>query len=232
MSVARASAARTQKADSAAAVEMQGVSITFRRRDQPSIDVVTDITLAVPAGATHCIAGRSGSGKTSLLRVAVALARPSAGTVRWFGRRVDRLTAEEIAVARRDQVSYVDQDATVVDQLTVLDNVLLPAIPRGIDAAIEDRARELLGVFGLSRVTRHRAATLSGGERQRVALARALLLRPGLVAVDEPTASLDRASADTVIDALRFVAQNGAAVLTASHDSHLIAAADALTRLD
>ena len=94
------------------------------------------------------------------------------------------------------------------------------------------RAAKLLEQFGLHARARSAAAVLSGGERQRLALARALLLHPGFVAVDEPTASLDRASADTVIEALQVIARDGTAVLVASHDHGLIGAADSVTELD
>lgn len=217
---------------SSAALQMANIDITFPRPDQPPLDIVTGFELTLTAGVMHCLAGRSGSGKTSLLRVAVALTTPTRGEVRWYGQRVDQLSAHDLAQARRRRLSYVDQDATVIEQLTAIDNVLLPAVPTGIDPATEARATDLLDLFGLGQHASHPAGTLSGGERQRLALARAMLLRPGLVAVDEPTASLDRASADMVIDALRVVAREGAAVLAASHDPGLIAAADAVTRLD
>jgi ABC-type lipoprotein export system ATPase subunit len=217
---------------SATALRMDDVDVSFPRPGQTPLVIVTDFQLCLPAGQLHCLAGRSGSGKTSLLRVAVALAAPAKGSVYWHGRRVDDLTGDELAGARRGHMSYVDQGATVIEQLTVLDNVLLPAVPDGIDRAAEDRARELLELFGLQPRTSAAAGTLSGGERQRLALARALLLRPGLIAVDEPTASLDRATADLVIDALRLVVAEGAAVLAASHDQGLIDVADTTTRLD
>jgi ABC-type lipoprotein export system ATPase subunit len=211
---------------------MEGIDITFPRRDQPSLVIVAGFHLVLTAGVMHCVAGRSGSGKTSLLRVAVALSAPTRGAVRWHGQRVDELNAAELARARREHMSYVDQDATVIEQLSAIDNVLLPAVPAGIDKATEARAADLLDLFGLSQHARHLAGALSGGERQRLALARALLLRPRLVAVDEPTASLDRASADAVIEALRVVSREGAAVLAASHDPELVAASDAVSRLN
>lgn len=213
-------------------LQMDDIEIAFARRQQAPLIVVSAFDLNIHAGAMHCIAGRSGSGKTSVLRVAAALAAPTRGQVRWHGRRVDTLSTDELADARRGRMSYVDQDATVIEQLTTIDNVLLPAIPEGIDRTIEMRAAKLLEQFGLHARARSAAAVLSGGERQRLALARALLLHPGFVAVDEPTASLDRASADTVIEALQVIARDGTAVLVASHDHGLIGAADSVTELD
>ena len=120
----------------------------------------------------------------------------------------------------------------MIGELNVLDNVLLPAVPTGISTATQQRALELLTLFGLGHHARHSARNLSGGERQRVAIARALLLSPTTLAVDEPTASLDRAGADSVIQALREATRHGCAVLAASHDPALIAAADTTTHLD
>lgn len=121
--------------------------------------------------------------------------------------------------------------ATVIQELTVLDNVLIPAMPEGITADIERRAEELLVTFGLQAAKRQRAHSLSGGERQRLAIARALLLSPTAIALDEPTASLDRSTADTVIGAMRTAADSGAAILVASHDPGVVEAADTHTWL-
>lgn len=128
-------------------------------------------------------------------------------------------------------MGYVDQGATVIEELTVLDNVLIPAMPEGITTEITDRADALLELFGLAPARRQKARSLSGGERQRLAIVRALLLQPSAVALDEPTASLDRRTADTVIEAMHTAAESGAAVLVASHDPEVINAAHTVTRL-
>lgn len=215
-----------------AALAMRGIDIIFTRSGQEPLTIVTGFNLDVARGSMHCLAGRSGSGKTSVLRVAVALTAPVRGKVYWNGQRVDRLDSRDLARARRSGTSYVDQGGTVIDQLTALDNVLLPAVPTGIDRTTEARARDLLDLFGLSRHAKHAAATLSGGERHRLALARALLPNPRLIAIDEPTASLDRTAADSVIAALLSVTNEGVGVLAASHDPSLIAAATMITQLE
>ncbi|WP_448062283.1 ABC transporter ATP-binding protein [Cellulomonas hominis] len=215
-----------------AALELSDIAIVFPRPPDAPLTIVSGFTLQIRPGSMHCLAGRSGSGKTSLLRVAVALLAPTAGTVAWAGAPVHELTADQLSTARRTHMGYVDQGATVIGELNVLDNVLLPAVPTGISTATQQRALELLTLFGLGHHARHSARNLSGGERQRVAIARALLLSPTTLAVDEPTASLDRAGADSVIQALREATRHGCAVLAASHDPALIAAADTTTHLD
>lgn len=213
------------------AITLEAITVTYTRGEGEPLTIVEDFNLTIPAGTIHCLAGRSGSGKTTLLRVAVATLTPDTGTVAWAGTRLDALDPDQLAAARRNHMAYVDQGATVIDELTVLDNALLPAIPIGLTPDLEERAHALLATLGLGARTRQRARTLSGGERQRLAIARALLLQPTAIALDEPTASLDRTAAATVIDALHEAAASGAAVLVASHDPAVIDAATTVTPL-
>jgi ABC-type lipoprotein export system ATPase subunit len=179
----------------------------------------------------HCLAGRSGSGKTSILRVAAGLVRPSGGDVAWAGESLAALKDDAITQRRRDFIGYLDQGGVLVGGLSALENALLPAVPGRRTRGLEPRARGLLERLGVGHRASHRPDQLSVGERQRVALARALLLEPAVLMVDEPTASLDRTSADSVIDLLASLAAEGIAVLVAAHDEHLVAAADSRTTL-
>jgi ABC-type lipoprotein export system ATPase subunit len=145
----------------------------------------------------HCLAGRSGSGKTSLLKVAAGLMPPTSGEVSWDGTRITGLSA----------------------------------IPDRRAAELRPTAIALLDRLGVGHRADNRPDKLSGGERQRVAFARSLLLSPSVLMVDEPTASLDRHSADTVIALLRELTADGTAVLVSAHDPVLIAAADSRTSL-
>ena len=190
-------------------VELDSVSIRYERADATAspVEIVADYDLALDPGRMHCLAGRSGSGKTSILRVAAGLVRPSAGDVLWEGERLGSLRDDAITARRRELVGYLDQGGVLLAGLTALENVLMPAVPA------------------------HRPEQLSVGERQRVALARALLLEPRVLMVDEPTASLDRVTADGVIAVLSQLRDEGIAVLVAAHDEHLVAAADSRTDL-
>ncbi len=215
-----------------ALIDLSGVTIRFDRPGQDPLLIVADFDLAVRAGQFLCIAGRSGSGKTSLLRVAAGLAEPRAGQVSWEGRPLDQLGADQRATTRRRLVAMMEQNPTLLPELTVLENVLLPAIPDRRSKELTGRARDLLTQLGLDRHTQHRPDTLSGGERQRLALARALLLDPPVIITDEPTASLDRGWADHVIDTLAHAANTGTAVLAASHDPNLTGRAHTIATLD
>jgi ABC-type lipoprotein export system ATPase subunit len=212
-------------------VELSDITIRYERAGAEPLDIVVGYDLALEAGRMHCLAGRSGSGKTSILRVAAGLVRPSGGDVAWAGQSLAALKDDAITQRRRDFIGYLDQGGVLVGGLTALENTMLPAVPGRRTRRLEPRARGLLERLGVGHRASHRPDQLSVGERQRVALARALLLEPAVLMVDEPTASLDRTSADSVIDLLASLAAEGIAVLVAAHDEHLVAAADSRTTL-
>jgi ABC-type lipoprotein export system ATPase subunit len=214
-----------------AALELRAVTIHYGRAGQEPLAIIDDYHLTLRAGQMHCLAGRSGSGKTSILRVAAGLVQPTSGEVIWAGSSLTGAKDDEITTRRRDAVGYLDQGGVLVPGLTALENVLLPAVPSRRSKALVRRGSELLGRLGVADRAGSYPEKLSGGERQRVALARALLLEPSIVMADEPTASLDRASADSVIRMLRSLADEGIVVLVAAHDQHLIDAADSRTTL-
>lgn len=212
-------------------VELADITIRFPRAGMPPLEVISGYSLALGAGELHCLAGRSGSGKTSILRVAAGLVHPSSGTVAWNGQSITSLDDDAVAKLRRDTIGYLDQGGALIEGMTALENVLLPAVPGRRVKKLRSRAEELLAELDVAARASHRPTKLSGGERQRVALARALLLEPTVVMADEPTASLDRATGGGVIALLRALADSGIAVLVASHDPALIAAADTRTEL-
>ncbi len=214
-----------------AQLQLEAITIRYPRPGAQPLDIVDGYSLEVDAGQLHCVAGRSGSGKTSILRVAAGLSRPTAGSVRWQGELLDGLSDDRVTALRRERVGYLDQGGALVEGMSAIENVLLPAVPDRRVRQLRSRAESLLQELGVADRAGHKPNKLSGGERQRVALARALLLEPGTVMADEPTASLDRATADGVIGLLRALADRGVAVLVASHDPHLIDAADARTEL-
>ncbi|WP_157157606.1 MULTISPECIES: ATP-binding cassette domain-containing protein [unclassified Diaminobutyricimonas] len=212
-------------------VQLEDVTIRYVGANGHTLDIVSDYDLALGAGQMHCLAGRSGSGKTSILRVAAGLAAPTSGDVRWAGESIARLSDARITGLRRDFVGYLDQGGTLIAGLTAIENVLLPAVPARRTKQLAPVAQDLLDRLGVGGRARHRPEQLSGGERQRVAFARSLLLSPRVLIVDEPTASLDRRSADSVIELLRGLTKDGIAVLVSAHDQNLIEVADSRTML-
>lgn len=209
---------------------LDGVGIWFDTT--PVTELCRDLDIAIRSGDFHCLTGRSGSGKTSILRVAAGLAEPRAGSVRWQGRAVATMSPDERARQRRELMGYADQSTVVVPGFTTWENTVLPAVPGRRTRAFADRAVELLEMVGLADRLHLPADSLSGGERQRAVLARALLLQPRVLVLDEPTASLDRVTADRLIDELSRYADQGGAILCASHDPHVIRQARTVTELD
>jgi ABC-type lipoprotein export system ATPase subunit len=202
------------------------VSYTLRGRRVPILDTVD---LGVEAGRVTALVGRSGSGKSSLLRVLGLLAPPDEGTVLVEGADVAGLTDARLAELRRRRLGFVFQSYNLLPQHSALRNVALPALARHRDA--ERRALDLLDQVGLADRARHRPGELSGGEQQRVALARALVNDPAVVLADEPTGNLDQEAEERMLGLFRRIARNGRAVLVVTHSDEVAAAADTVHRL-
>jgi putative ABC transport system ATP-binding protein len=177
------------------------------------------VNLTVAEGEALAITGPSGSGKSTLLNLVSGLDRPSSGTVAVGGGRIDNLGETALARFRRDRIGMVFQFFHLLDDLTVLDNVLLPAqlagAPRRTSA---QRAQELLEALGIARHSGAHPGRLSGGERQRVAVARALINKPALLLADEPTGALDTASGLEVRELLLDLHRSGQSLVLVTHD--------------
>lgn len=182
------------------------------------------VTLSVVPGDCVAILGHSGSGKSTLLNLIAGLDRPSSGTVTVNGTRVDRLGEAGSARYRRESIGMVFQFFNLLDDLTVLDNVMVPAQLAGMGKGeAKRRAVELLGSLGMDRHAKAYPQRLSGGQRQRVAVARALMNKPALLLADEPTGALDSGSAADVRQLLLDLNSEGQTILLVTHDVQLAA---------
>ena len=178
-----------------------------------------DVSLTITAGEAVAVLGPSGSGKSTLLNLVAGLDRPSGGTVTVDGVRVDELGEAGSAQYRRSRIGLVFQFFNLLDDLTVADNVMLPAQLAGMSrGAARRRAMELLGTLGVDRHAAAYPGRLSGGERQRVAVARALMNRPALLLADEPTGALDTASGEDVQQLLNDLHADGQTIILVTHD--------------
>ncbi|MFC1650121.1 ABC transporter ATP-binding protein [Candidatus Latescibacterota bacterium] len=172
--------------------------------DTPSggapLAVLDDISLHIEQGDTIAVIGPSGSGKSTLLNIIGALDKPTSGSVIFESRNLAEMSETESAAFRNTEIGFIFQLHHLLPQCTVLENVLVPAIPRNktIPDEFRNRAKELLSKAGLENHLDYFPAQLSGGERQRVAVVRALINSPKLILADEPTGSLDRNSADNL----------------------------------
>ncbi|ONH59917.1 ABC transporter [Frankia sp. CcI49] len=183
---------------------------------------LASLSLRVSPGEALAVLGPSGSGKSTLLNLIAGLDRPSSGAVTVDGRRVDQMSETASAKFRRGRVGMVFQFFNLLDDLTVLDNVLLPAQLAGVPRAqARDRAVGLLRHLRIDRYAAAYPGRLSGGQRQRVAVARALVNRPALLLADEPTGALDTAAGEEVTALLAELNREGLTVVLVTHDVRL-----------
>lgn len=191
------------------------------------VEALVECNTTILPGSIAVATGPSGSGKSTLLRIVAALDEPSSGSVWLLDRDVGGLSPRKRQKVRRDTVSYVfpRPSDNFVPFLSVGDHLRV--------CGVHERAaqREILERLDLASRIDHVPAALSGGEQQRAAFAQAVAARRPIVVADEPTAELDHASAARVLDAIKLLADVGAAVLIASHDEDVLEIADSVTRL-
>jgi putative ABC transport system ATP-binding protein len=204
-----------------ALVQINDVTKRYDGSGHPAVD---GITLEIAPGDAVAVMGPSGSGKSTLLNLIAGLDRPTDGTITVAGQRIDRLSETGMARCRRRQIGMIFQFFNLLDDLTVADNVLLPAQLAGTPRSqAQARARELLAAL---HIERHRDAypgRLSGGERQRVAIARALVNRPALLLADEPTGALDTATGEEIGQLLLELNRSGQTLVLVTHNPELAA---------
>ncbi|WP_406275986.1 ABC transporter ATP-binding protein [Streptomyces sp. NBC_00191] len=227
MSRDASSAADPQSAaDSQPMVKAQGLVKTYKAEGAEA-RAVRGVDLLVEPGEFVAVTGPSGAGKSTLLHLLGGLDRPDSGKIWLDGRQVDSLSEARWAVLRRRSIGIVFQFFNLVSNMTVTDNIELPALlagksPRQARASCE----ELLAELSLEGKQRSMPGELSGGEQQRVALARALVNHPRLLLADEPTGSLDSKGGRDVLRLLTRFHQRGQTILLVTHDARAASTAD------
>jgi putative ABC transport system ATP-binding protein len=202
-----------------ALVQLSDVTKTY---DNDGAPAVAHVTMEVSPGESVAVMGPSGSGKSTLLNLIAGLDRPTGGEVTVGGERVDKLSETGLARFRRRQVGMIFQFFNLLDDMTVLDNVLLPAQLAGMPTPkARARADELLTALRIGQHRNAYPARLSGGERQRVAIARALVNRPALLLADEPTGALDTATGEEIGELLLDLNSSGQTLILVTHNPDL-----------
>ncbi|MGV9525760.1 ABC transporter ATP-binding protein [Streptomyces cellulosae] len=197
-------------------IELEGVA---KRYDTAGAPALGPLTLSVARGEALAVTGPSGSGKSTLLNLIAGLDKPTEGSVLVAGRRIDQLSEHALAKFRREHIGIAFQFFNLLDDLTVTDNIQLPAQLTGTSRrAAAARAGELMEMLGIQKHARAYPGRLSGGERQRVGVARALVNRPELLLADEPTGALDSASGAEVRKLLIDLHRGGQTIVLVTHD--------------
>lgn len=209
------------------------------RRHKTIVPVLKGVDFAAEKGKLTAIIGQSGSGKSTLLHLLGTLDRPDSGEIYFEGQRIDILPARQRDRFRNTQLGMIFQFYHLLPELTLLENVLAPAmIGCGVFSywknrrVIQDRARHLIELVGLGHRLKHRPCELSGGEMQRTAIARALITDPSLLLADEPTGNLDQETGESILRLLQLLnREHGLTIVMVTHDESVAQRCDHIVRL-
>ncbi len=212
-------------------VEVSQVFRTFEQDTAP-VRALRGADLHIGRGEFVAVMGPSGCGKSTLLNIVAGLEVPDEGQVSVAGQALVGKTESELAIMRRQHIGIVFQFFNLLEGMTALENVLMPALIAGRKRKIaETRARDLLDLLGIGDKAKQSPAALSGGQRQRLAIARALANEPTLVLADEPTGALDSEGGEEVLELFTRLHSTGQTILLVTHDQPVADAAQRIVRM-
>jgi putative ABC transport system ATP-binding protein len=212
-------------------LEARAVTKTFESDGAP-VRALRGLDFTMLSGEFVAIMGPSGCGKSTLLNLAAGLDTPTDGEIVVAGESLAGKDENDLARMRRAHIGIVFQFFNLLEGMSVLENVTLPAVIAGVGRRrAETRARDLLDLLGLGDKTREAPGVLSGGQRQRLAIARALANEPTLVLADEPTGALDSEGGGEVLELFRRLHAGGQAILLVTHDRDVAEAGDRIVRM-
>jgi len=214
-------------------VETRGVSRVLGGAGTASQTILHDITLSIGRGEFVALTGPSGSGKSTLLYLLGALDRPTSGEIWLDGSEISSLADDDRAAFRNERLGFVFQFHFLLAEFTVLENVTLPMLRRGVSREMaEERAYEVLTLLGLEDLWKRRPGQLSGGQQQRVSIARAVANDPTIILADEPTGNLDSKNGALVFDVFAHLARSeGRTIVMVTHDGSFAEGADRQIKL-
>jgi putative ABC transport system ATP-binding protein len=209
----------------------RGLRKTFESEGAP-VRALRGVDFSMRTGEFVAVMGPSGCGKSTLLNLVAGLDVPTDGEISLAGEQLVGKTEDELAIMRRRHIGIVFQFFNLLEGMSVLENVTLPAVIAGAPRKrAETRARDLLDLLGLAEKAKDAPGVLSGGQRQRLAIARALANEPTLLLADEPTGALDSAGGHEVLELFRRLHAGGQTILMVTHDDEVAAAGDRIVRM-
>lgn len=202
-------------------IQLNNIDRHFQVGDQ-TVKALDNINLTIEQGGYMAVMGPSGSGKSTLLNLLGLLDRPTGGQYRLDEHETTKLSDEQQASIRREQIGFVFQFFHLVPRLTARENIELPMLLAGIDPdERHQRANKVLADYSIVDRASHRPDQLSGGQRQRVAIARATVMQPKIILADEPTGNLDRANGHDVMEIIEQLNRDGITLIMVTHDPEL-----------
>ncbi len=210
-------------------IEISGIKKSYKMGDN-IVDALRDVTLTIEDGDFVAIMGPSGSGKSTLMHILGLLDVPTAGSYKLHGREVSKLSEDELAILRRDEIGFIFQQFNLLPRMPAWQNVSLPLLysEKKFDFS---KAEVLLGKVGLGTRGDHKPNELSGGQQQRVAIARSLINNPRIIFADEPTGNLDSKSEKEIMDILKSLNAQGITVVIVTHEEEIGEQANRLIRM-
>jgi len=216
----------TDQPDAVTVVVTRGLRKTFESEGAP-VRALRGVDFTVTPAEFVAVMGPSGCGKSTLLNIIAGLDSPTDGEVSLAGEQLVGKSEDELAILRRRHIGIVFQFFNLLEGMTALENVTLPAVIAGAPRKrAETRARDLLDLLGLADKSKDAPGVLSGGQRQRLAIARALANEPTLLLADEPTGALDSEGGHEVLELFRRLHANGQTILLVTHDREVADAGD------
>ncbi|MBE6794934.1 MAG: ABC transporter ATP-binding protein [Ruminococcaceae bacterium] len=197
--------------------------ITNKRQN----NVLKNVNFKVNEGEMVAIMGPSGSGKSTLLYTVSGMDRMTAGEVEFVGKNIEKLNDKDLAKLRLDDMGFIFQQMYMLKNLTVLDNIILPAVKstkaKESRAEITERALKLMKKLGIEEIANNDINEVSGGQLQRACICRSMINNPSVIFADEPTGALNRKSSDEVMEELSKLNQDGTTIMLVTHDAKVAA---------
>ena len=212
-------------------IQVEHVTKQFTRNDR-DFDAVHDVSLEGKKGEFAAITGHSGSGKTTLFNMMAGLTAPLSGKIYIGGSEITGMKENEKAVFRSQNMGYVLQGQSLLNNFTILDNICMPAYLSSQVQEFKERALELLRQIGLEEFAGEYPANLSGGEIRRVAIVRAMLNQPKVILADEPTSNLDPENSHKVMQMLKDISRSGTTVVLSTHELEYLSYVDRVFKMN